>query len=135
MEFASTLALAAPFMPERQHTDILVARLMPTAGFLGSAQRSLTTSKPRSPDQSWPLGRFYGRRRGRPLRPGRSRLMAESLPELRLPVMEDCGEALPLTQLFPLETKELWLEIGFGARRGSSAEFAGFVLLLGLGRR
>lgn len=41
--------------------------------------------------------------------------MAESLPELRLPVMEDCGEALPLTQLFPLETKELWLEIGFGA--------------------
>ena len=55
--------------------------------------------------------RFYGRRKGHELKPGRQHLYTEMLPLLRLP------EAIPkdLRALFPRPTREIWLEIGFGA--------------------
>ena len=55
--------------------------------------------------------RFYGRRKGHELKPGRQRLVTEALPFLRLP------EALPtdLRTLFARPVRDIWLEIGFGA--------------------
>jgi tRNA (guanine-N7-)-methyltransferase len=55
--------------------------------------------------------RFYGRRKGHELKPGRQHLYTEMLPLLRLP------EAIPkdLHELFPHPVREVWLEIGFGA--------------------
>jgi tRNA (guanine-N7-)-methyltransferase len=55
--------------------------------------------------------RFYGRRKGHDLKPGRQRLYEETLPLLRLP------DAIPadLTTLFAEPTREVWLEIGFGS--------------------
>lgn len=57
--------------------------------------------------------RFHGRRRGRPLRRGRSRLVETLLPQLsiRLP---DRGPLDPAT-LFDPPARGCWLEIGFGA--------------------
>ena len=54
--------------------------------------------------------RFYGRRKGRPLRASRKQLLEKLLPKLRIPVPES-GEVSP-TSLFDAE--ETWLEIGFG---------------------
>lgn len=60
---------------------------------------------------SRPDVRFYGRRKGHDLKPGRQRLVTETLPFLRLP------DELPtdLTALFARPVREVWLEIGFGA--------------------
>jgi tRNA (guanine-N7-)-methyltransferase len=54
--------------------------------------------------------RFYGRRKGHDLKPGRQRLYDEALPLLRLP------DAIPsdLGTLFAAPVRETWLEIGFG---------------------
>ncbi len=59
---------------------------------------------------SRPDVRFYGRRKGHDLKPGRQRLVTETLPFLRLP------DVLPadLRTLFPRPVREVWLEIGFG---------------------
>jgi tRNA (guanine-N7-)-methyltransferase len=58
-----------------------------------------------------PHRRLYGRRRGRSLRAGRAALVAELLPkiEIALPVAFD-------------ETRETWLEIGFGAGEHLAAQ-------------
>ena len=53
--------------------------------------------------------RFYGRRRGRPLNPGRRRALETILPTLSLPD----GPVDPAA-LFGFDIKDLWLEIGFG---------------------
>jgi tRNA (guanine-N7-)-methyltransferase len=55
--------------------------------------------------------RFYGRRKGHDLKPGRQRLVDETLPLLRLP------DTLPrnLSDLFAKKIDEVQLEIGFGA--------------------
>jgi len=60
---------------------------------------------------SGPDVRFYGRRKGHDLKPGRQRLVNEALPLLRLP------DTLPqnLSDLFAKEVDEVQLEIGFGA--------------------
>lgn len=59
---------------------------------------------------SSPDVRFYGRRKGHDLKPGRQRLVDETLPLLRLP------DVLPqnLTELFAKDVDEVQLEIGFG---------------------
>ena len=59
---------------------------------------------------SIPDVRFYGRRKGHDLKPGRQRLVDEALPLLRL------GDALPhdLTSLFTKPVRQVELEIGFG---------------------
>ncbi|MEQ8667186.1 MAG: tRNA (guanosine(46)-N7)-methyltransferase TrmB [Rhodospirillales bacterium] len=54
--------------------------------------------------------RFYGRRTGKPLRPGRQRLMDERLPALRI----DPAAAASLDDFFAGAVSALWLEIGFG---------------------
>jgi tRNA (guanine-N7-)-methyltransferase len=56
--------------------------------------------------------RLYGRRRGRPLRPGRLLLQQELLPRLAITLSEH-GALDPVT-LFPQIPAEVWLEIGFG---------------------
>ena len=60
----------------------------------------------------WPV--FRGRRRGRRLRGGRARLLAERLPgcEIRL---DDVAEDFDPAGLFAAPPRETWLEIGFGA--------------------
>ena len=54
--------------------------------------------------------RFYGRRRGRPLNPGRRRALETVLPALQLP-----DGPLDPASLFDFDIEDLWLEIGFGA--------------------
>ncbi len=54
----------------------------------------------------------HGRRQGRPLRPGRKALLEDLLP--RVEVALPPGGRLDLTSLYG-STRDLWLEIGFGA--------------------
>jgi tRNA (guanine-N7-)-methyltransferase len=56
--------------------------------------------------------RLYGRRRGRPLRPGQQRLQQELLPRLSITLPE--AGPLDLAALFPQPPAAVWLEIGFG---------------------
>lgn len=62
--------------------------------------------------QGVPL-RLYGRRRGHPLRPRQEKLLADTLPRLRL--MPDGVAALP---------RPLWLEVGFGGGEHTLAQVA-----------
>lgn len=57
--------------------------------------------------------RLYGRKRGRPLRPGQQQLLEELLPSLtiELPQLGELNPAL----LFPESKQSVWIEIGFGA--------------------
>jgi tRNA (guanine-N7-)-methyltransferase len=55
--------------------------------------------------------RLYGRRRGHPLRPRQERLLAETLPRLRLAVEE-----------IPALPRPLWLEVGFGGGEHTLAQ-------------
>lgn len=55
--------------------------------------------------------RFFGRRKGHRLRPGRERLMQRLLPELALALD---APAPKLSSLFPVPVREVRLEIGFG---------------------
>lgn len=57
--------------------------------------------------------RFYGRRRGKKLRPGLERLVAEVLPRVRVTPPAD-GGVLDVAALFPHRPTDLRLEIGFG---------------------
>jgi tRNA (guanine-N7-)-methyltransferase len=56
--------------------------------------------------------RLYGRRRGRPLRPGQRRLVETLLPKLSV-ALPAAGRLDPTT-LFPAGVSAVWLEIGFG---------------------
>jgi tRNA (guanine-N7-)-methyltransferase len=53
---------------------------------------------------------LFGRSRGRALRPGQQRTLAEAFPRVEI-----VPEALGKAQLFPFEPREVWLEIGFGS--------------------
>ncbi|MCZ6764718.1 MAG: tRNA (guanine(46)-N(7))-methyltransferase TrmB, partial [Alphaproteobacteria bacterium] len=57
-----------------------------------------------------PPFRFYGRRKGRKLRPRRQHLVDEVLPQLRI----DLQDAATPDRLFDFAPAEIWLEIGFG---------------------
>ena len=59
-----------------------------------------------------PPRRVYGRRRGRPLRPGRQRLTETVLPRLAI-TLPEAGPLDPRT-LFAASPATVWLEIGFG---------------------
>lgn len=54
---------------------------------------------------------FYGRRKGRPLRAGRQRLVDELLPRIRVDLSR--GAVDPRT-LFDTPVDDIWLEVGFG---------------------
>jgi tRNA (guanine-N7-)-methyltransferase len=57
--------------------------------------------------------RSFGRRKGKPLSARKERLIADLLPRLRLDLKERAPKSLQL--LFPVQVKEVWLEIGFGS--------------------
>lgn len=65
------------------------------------------------PGAMWGDGKriFYGRRKGRSLRPGRQRLLDELLPRL---VLDPAAGRLDPSALFPFPVRDLWLEVGFG---------------------
>lgn len=68
-----------------------------------------------APGRTGPARRVtHGRRRGRPLRPGRRALLETLLPALRVAVPPG-GGTLDLAAAFGGAPQELWLEIGFGA--------------------
>ncbi len=61
-----------------------------------------------------PRRNLHGRRHGRPLRPGRRRLLEELLPKIRLELPPE-GARLDPAALFGAGAREVWLEIGFGS--------------------
>ncbi|MGE0260800.1 MAG: tRNA (guanosine(46)-N7)-methyltransferase TrmB [Alphaproteobacteria bacterium] len=67
-----------------------------------------------------PPRRIYGRRRGRPLRPGQQRLHETQLPRLAVPLPET--GPLDAASLFAPPPAEVWLEIGFGAGEHLAAQ-------------
>lgn len=58
--------------------------------------------------------RYFGRRHGRALRPGRRRLLHELLPRLRIDIDASGGPVDP-RRLFDFEPRAIWLEIGSGS--------------------
>ena len=67
-----------------------------------------------------PPRRIYGRRRGRPLRPGQRHLQETLLP--RLAVTPPETGVLDPASLFPERPESVWLEIGFGAGEHLAAQ-------------
>ena len=61
-------------------------------------------------DSPAPVRRLYGRSRGKALRAGQERLLAEALPLFSI-----TPEALAAGPAFAAPPREVWLEIGFGA--------------------
>jgi tRNA (guanine-N7-)-methyltransferase len=57
--------------------------------------------------------RSYGRRKAKPLSARKARLIGELLPLLRIDLAK--AAPYPLTTLFPVPVREVWLEIGFGS--------------------
>ena len=66
----------------------------------------------REPENQQHRRKLHGRRQGRPLRPGRARLMAELLPAIDVQLPEE--GALDPAGLFGEGAADVWLEIGFG---------------------
>lgn len=60
-----------------------------------------------------PSRRFYGRRVGRRLRPGRQRLLQTALPSVEITLPSEDRTLDPVT-LFDPPPEKVWLEIGFG---------------------
>lgn len=54
---------------------------------------------------------FHGRRKGRPLRANRARLLEELLPRLSVDLI---GDRIDPAGLFEPPVRDLWLEVGFG---------------------
>ena len=65
--------------------------------------------------------RFYGRRKGKPLRQGKLELMDQLLPSLAISVPAN-GAGLDPRTLFPNNPREIWLEVGFGAGEHTAAQ-------------
>lgn len=78
--------------------------------------------------------KFYGRRRGRRLRPWRERLFDEALPRYALSLPADDAAPLDPDALFGAPVVALWIEVGFGggehlaaqASRHPNVSFIGF---------
>jgi tRNA (guanine-N7-)-methyltransferase len=62
------------------------------------------------PQGAAPIRRLYGRSRGKALRAGQERLLAEALPLFSI-----APEVLAAGRAFDTRPREVWLEIGFGA--------------------
>lgn len=77
-----------------------------------------------------PPSAFYGRRKGKTLRPGQAGLMDTSLPALRLDLSQPAPA--PLAALFARPVREVRLEIGFGGgehlvQRAAESPDVGFI--------
>lgn len=66
--------------------------------------------------------RFYGRRRGHALRPGRRQLVDALLPKLRVAIPAD--GTLDPSALFEPAVRSVWMEIGFGGGEHLAAQAA-----------
>lgn len=64
---------------------------------------------------------FYGRRKGKRLRPGQEQRLEGLLPTLRVALPER-GAFLNPPDLFPVPVDEVWLEIGFGGGEHLAAQ-------------
>jgi tRNA (guanine-N7-)-methyltransferase len=67
-----------------------------------------------------PPRRIYGRRRGRPLRPGQQQRQATLLPQLAIELPNE--GMLDPAALFPQPPPAIWLEIGFGGGEHLAAQ-------------
>ncbi len=56
---------------------------------------------------------FYGRRKGKKLKPSREVLLSSFLPKVRLPDMAGRKDVDPAS-CFPVPVRSVWLEVGFG---------------------
>jgi tRNA (guanine-N7-)-methyltransferase len=96
----------------------------------GSGSISSTScGAPSDPNTAPPQRLLYGRRHGRPLRPGRKALIGELLPQLAVTLPG--GGKLDLEALFGTP-RPVWLEIGFGggehlARQAETHREIGFL--------
>jgi tRNA (guanine-N7-)-methyltransferase len=59
-------------------------------------------------------GSFFGRRKGKQLRPGQAERLERLLPPLRVSLPEEASSILDPAELFRGAVREVWLEIGFG---------------------
>ena len=57
--------------------------------------------------------RFYGRRKGKPIKESRQKLIDELLPRIAVRQPGE-GSFLPVRELFGIKPREVWLEVGFG---------------------
>lgn len=57
--------------------------------------------------------RFYGRRKGKPIKESRQKLIDALLPKVALQKPEE-GQGIDLNAIFGIKPKEVWLEVGFG---------------------
>jgi len=57
--------------------------------------------------------RFYGRRKGKPIKESRQKLIDGLLPKVVL-TQPPVGETIPVKAVFGINPREVWLEIGFG---------------------
>lgn len=67
--------------------------------------------------------RVYGRRKGKPLKPGRSAVFERVVPAIRVAIPK-AGMIRP-SALFPARCQKLWIEVGFGAGEHLAANAAG----------
>ena len=58
--------------------------------------------------------RFYGRRKGKPIKESRQKLLDNLLPKIKLGKPDAENEQINLSKIFGIKPKEIWLEIGFG---------------------
>jgi tRNA (guanine-N7-)-methyltransferase len=95
---------------------ISAAPLIPKAvspGNGSTSSRSCGAPSDLLPSEAPPRQRLYGRKRGRPLRPGQQALMRDLL--ARLAVDLPAQDVLDPFPLFAGAPRAVWLEIGFGA--------------------
>ncbi len=57
--------------------------------------------------------RFYGRRRGKPIKKSRQTLIADLLPRVAIGLPSG-GEQIDVQHIFGITPREVWLEVGFG---------------------
>ncbi len=67
--------------------------------------------------------RYYGRRKGKPLKAGRQSLLETVLPQIRIVIPESARDLEP-RDLFPTEPRAVCLEIGFGGGEHLAAQAA-----------
>src|SRR3954471_12124615 len=94
----------------------------PTAPAASAGSGSILSSSLNPRLASEPV-RFYGRRKGKPIKAGRQALLDELLPRLRLslPSGSPAGSLAPATP-FPFAPREVWLEVGFGSGEHLAAQ-------------
>ncbi|MCB2107572.1 MAG: tRNA (guanosine(46)-N7)-methyltransferase TrmB [Rhodobacteraceae bacterium] len=89
----------------------------PGSGSIWSAILSrLSTS---DPDSRGPQFRFYGRRKGKPLKPNRQALLDQVLPKL---LIGEAAVARDPRALFQHAPQDIWLEVGFGGGEHLAAQ-------------